>query len=250
MNDEAHIASPAASVRSVAVAEGYTRWAPLYDQTPNPLLAREERFLLPRLPDLRNRSVLDSACGTGRWLAKLMGLGSAFGVGIDTSPAMLRVAAARPSAATIARADCEHLPFSNGTFDLVICSFAVGHISSLDAMARELARVTQPNADVFVSDLHPDAHAQGWRVGFRDGDVAIEIQTQDRTAEEIVEAFCSHGFKCRMNVTLSLGEPERSLFTRAGKAHFFAEACRMPAVFVCQFQRLHSPLTTGKRDER
>lgn len=228
-------------VSAKPVAEGYERWAPLYDETPNPLLAREERYLLPLIPDLHNKSVLDSACGTGRWLEKLMARGSAFGVGIDSSMAMLQVAARKKTpAARLAKATCEDLPLSNGSFDFVVCSFAVGHIANLDSMARELARVTRPDADVFVSDLHPEAYEQGWRVGFRDGNTAIQIQTQRRSAEAIVEAFRSNGFNCRANATLSFGEPEKPLFVRAGKAHFFMEACRMPAVLVCRFQRVDS----------
>ena len=228
-------------VPAKSVAEGYERWAPLYDETPNPLLAREERYLLPLMPDLHNKSVLDSACGTGRWLEKLMVRGSAFGVGIDSSMAMLQVAARKKTAAAgLAKATCEDLPLSDGSFDFVICSFAVGHIANLESLARELARVTRPDADVFISDLHPEAYEQGWRAGFRDGDTAIQIQTQRRSAEAIIEAFCSNGFNCRANVTLSLGEPEEPFFVRAGKANVFTGACRVPAVLVCHFRRLYS----------
>lgn len=240
MNRAASVAA-LESVPAKPVAEGYERWAPFYDETPNPLLAREERYLLPLIPDLHNKSVLDSACGTGRWLEKLMAQGSALGVGIDSSMAMLQVAARKKTpAARLAKATCEDLPLANGSFDFVICSFAVGHIANLESMARELARVTRLDADVFISDLHPEAYERGWRAGFRDGDTAIQIQTQRRSAEAIIEAFCSNGFNCRANVTLSLGEPEEPFFVRAGKANFFTEACRMPAVLVCHFRRVYS----------
>jgi ubiquinone/menaquinone biosynthesis C-methylase UbiE len=247
MKSATGVTSDPAPEQVVAVAEGYRRWAPLYDHTPNPLLAREERFLLPMLPDLHCKSVLDSACGTGRWLERLMALGSGSGVGIDSSTAMLQVAAHK--SAVIGRlitASCEHLPLSNEAFDLVICSFAIGHISNLNNMARELARVTRSDADVFVTDLHPEACAQGWRVGFRDGAISLQIQTQYRSIAEIIEAFCSNGFKCQTKATLSLGEPEKPIFTQAGKTNFFVEACRMPAIFVCHFRRLDSTIGDGR----
>lgn len=241
MSSVANLRPDSAPLEPVAVAEGYARWAPFYDQTPNPLLAREERYLLSMLPDLQHKSVLDAACGTGRWLEKLLARGSGSSAGIDNSPAMLRVASSKNSASgRLARADCEYLPFRSGAFDFVICSFAVGHISNLSGMAREFARITRLDADVFVSDLHPEAYARGWRVGFREGDAAIQIRSQDRSAGEIVETFCSHGFRCELNVTLSLGQPEESVFAKAGKAHLFLEASRMPAVIVCRFRRLGS----------
>jgi ubiquinone/menaquinone biosynthesis C-methylase UbiE len=225
--------------RRVSAAEGYECWAPTYDEVPNPLLAREERHLLPLLTDAHNKSVLDLACGTGRWLERIMSQGCESGVGIDCSLAMLRVAGRKNAIkGRLAEADCENLPLPSAAFDLAICSFAVGHIRDLGAMVRELRRVTKAGADVFVSDLHPEAYSKGWRVGFRDGATAIQIEMRPGAADEIIQLFSSNGFECQTHEPLRLGDPERPLFARAGKSHSFIEACKVPAVFVCHFRRL------------
>jgi ubiquinone/menaquinone biosynthesis C-methylase UbiE len=227
---------------SVSAAEGYERWAPSYDHVPNPLLAREERHLLPLLTNLRNKSALDLACGTGRWLEKLMVGGCESGAGVDCSLAMLQVAAGKTGlSGRLARADCASLPLPSVSFDLAICSFAVGHMLDLAAVASELGRVTKCGADIFVTDLHPDAYLRGWRVGFRSASTPIQIETHSRSAEEIVRAFCANGFKCQNCEPLWLGEPEAPLFARAGRSYAFDEACTLPAVLVCHFQRIHSP---------
>jgi ubiquinone/menaquinone biosynthesis C-methylase UbiE len=234
----------------VPVREGYERWAPIYDSTPNPLLACEERYLLPFLADLSKKRILDLACGTGRWLERVMARGGPAGVGVDCSAAMLRVAG-RKEAITgrLAGAACESLPFRAGVFDLAICSFALGHIRDLEGVARELARVTKPGAEVFLSDLHPEAHARGWRVGFRDGSSAVHIAMLPRVAEEIVEAFQSNGFECLARLSLCLGDAEEPIFARAGKAHAFKEACQIPAVLLCRFRRRDSPSATRDGNE-
>lgn len=222
----------------ISVAEGYERWAPLYDDDPNPLLAREERYLEPLLQTLRGRSLLDLACGTGRWLERSVAQGTTLAVGIDSSVAMLRIAHQKSVIRThLAGANSENLPFSDATFDLAICSFALGHFPDLGLVVRELARVTKPEADVFVSDLHPEAYMRGWRVGFRYADAPMHIKTQARTTEEIIEAFCSNAFECQTQEALRLGEPERHIFDRAGKTNYFSEACSLPAVLVCRFRR-------------
>jgi hypothetical protein len=167
-----------------------------------------------------------------------MAQGCDSGVGIDCSIAMLRVAGKKSAiSGRLAGADCENLPLPSAAFDLAICSFAVGHIRDLGSMVRELGRVTRTGADVFVSDLHSEAYARGWRVGFRDGDTAIQIEMRPRAVEEIVHAFCSNGFNCQTHEALWLGEPERPLFVRAGKSTIFAQACQLPAVLVCHFRR-------------
>jgi ubiquinone/menaquinone biosynthesis C-methylase UbiE len=234
--------SPApGGTRRVSAAEGYESWAPSYDHAPNPLLAREERHLSPLLTNLRSKSVLDMACGTGRWLEKLVARGCESGVGIDCSGAMLQVAGQKSAIrGRLARADCESLPLPSTSFDLAICSFAVGHIRDLESMVRELGRVTKNGADIFVSDLHPEAYATGWRVGFRDGSTAVQIEMQPRVAEEMVHVFGSNGFQCQTHEPLWLGEPERPLFVQAGKSGSFADACTFPAVLVCHFRRTGS----------
>ena len=230
----------------VSAAQGYERWASSYDEVPNPLLAREERYLLPLLTELHNKSVLDLACGTGRWLEKVVVQGCESGMGIDRSSAMLRVAGRkRTIRGRLAKADCENLPLASAAFDLVICSFALGHIQDIGSTVRELARVTKHGADIFVSDLHPDAYAGGWRVGFRDSNTAVEIDMRPRAKEELVHAFCASAFESKSQITLWLGEPEKPLFTRAGKSHSFVEACRVPAVLVCHFRRNRSVQARG-----
>jgi ubiquinone/menaquinone biosynthesis C-methylase UbiE len=221
----------------VSVEEGYERWAATYDDAPNPLLHLEERKLIALLTDLGSKCTLDLACGTGRWLEKLSGMGTGLQVGVDFSAAMLRVAGKKAAVhGRLARADCLSLPFQASAFDLVVCSFALSHISDLGQALSELARVTKTGADVVVSDLHPEAYERGWRSGFRDSHNVVRIETTPRSPEQIVRAFYSAGFECLTHLPLCLGEPERPIFARAGKGHLFAPACQVPAVLVCHFR--------------
>lgn len=229
-------------LNNVGAEEGYERWAPTYDHTPNPLLAREERYLLPLLAGVRKKRVLDLACGTGRWLEKLAPhVESA--VGIDRSGGMLRVASTKCRiGGRFARAECVSLPFQTAVFDLVICSFALGHIHDLGLLVRELARVTNSGADLFITDLHPDAYRQGWRVGFRDKRAAAQITVLSRTAAEIIQPFYGNGFECLAQVPLWLGDAEEPIFAQAGKSDSFARACEVSAILVLHLRRLDSAI--------
>jgi ubiquinone/menaquinone biosynthesis C-methylase UbiE len=227
----------------LGVEEGYQRWAPYYDGAPNPLIAREERYIAPLLlPSLRGKRVLDLACGTGRWLQKAQMAGAEFAAGVDCSPAMLSIAAGKHSIhAKLALADCTKLPFGPVAFDFAICSFAIGHIEDLRMMVRELTSVMKPGGEVFVSDVHPEAYARGWRTGFRDVLGALQIEVVPRMTEEIIRAFYSGGFECLTYVSLCLGEAERPIFVSANKEHTFEKATRVPAVLVCHFKQRNPP---------
>ncbi len=221
----------------VSSQEGYERWAPNYDRLPNPLLALEERQLRSMLPPIEGKRVLDLACGTGRWLDWLMSSGASHGVGADFSPAML---AAAEEKATIRKrlvlADCRDLAFADSAFDLVICSFAVGHIRELQKVAHEIARVSAPGAEICVSELHPQAYEAGWRTGFRDRHGPVEITSLPRSVEELLTPWIRAGFECLRVVECRFGDAERKVFAEAGKGHTFEEFCKIPAVLICHFQ--------------
>jgi malonyl-CoA O-methyltransferase len=221
----------------VGIEEGYERWALTYDRMINPLIALEERHVTPLISTLPGGAVLDLACGTGRWLQKLVGRGASLGVGVDFSTAMLRVANTKPGlGGRLTRADWLRLPFRESIFDFSISSFALSHIVHLKAAVSELARLMKPNSDVFVTDLHAEAYARGWRTNFRDKRGIVEIEASPHTAESIAEAFSAAGFQCLANTPLYFGEAERPLFEKAGKTDFFGTARQIPAILFCHFR--------------
>jgi cytosine/adenosine deaminase-related metal-dependent hydrolase len=85
--------SSAAKLAAVAEYEGqrkdFALWSQTYDESPNPLLALEERYLAPLFGDVSGKRVLDVGCGTGRWLEPLANLSPGRLTGIDFSPEML-----------------------------------------------------------------------------------------------------------------------------------------------------------------
>jgi ubiquinone/menaquinone biosynthesis C-methylase UbiE len=219
------------------IEEGYRRWAPIYDATPNPVLALEERYLMPLLPLVQGKRILDLACGTGRWLQILVNMGPSLSVGIDLSTAMLAVAQKKGSLEGIlAKADCTRLPFRGQCFDLVVFSFALGHVADIGRMIKELARVMKPDADLYVSDIHPEAYDKGWRTGFRDEVSAAEIEHSPRSLTSIREHFGSAGFSSLQTLPCVFGKPERPIFDRAGKGERFDSLRQIPAIYVCHFK--------------
>ncbi len=117
----------------------------------SPLEDRATYDLLELQPD---DVVLDVACGPGnisRRLLTRLGPGGLL-VGIDASPTMLARAVADTDAANAAymRADAEHLPFADASFDAVCCYAALYLMGRpFDAIA-EMARVLKPSGRIAV----------------------------------------------------------------------------------------------------
>ena len=108
----------------------------------------------------RNR-LLDIGCGTGIVLDLSIGLFD-FRVGIDISMGMLQVC--RKKHQSIARADCDLLPFAAKTFNVVSCCSVLHHLPEVDILFREAFRVLEPGG-VFYSDYDPNLKSEGSLAG-------------------------------------------------------------------------------------
>jgi ubiquinone/menaquinone biosynthesis C-methylase UbiE len=221
--------------RRVSLAEGYRLWSETYDEL-NPLHILEERVLLPRLPNLQGKVAFDVACGTGRWLRRLLAQGAQAAFAADLSAEMLAQAARHSTAGHLLRADCRALPLRDLAADVIVCSLAIGHISGPAKLARELARIARPGADVFLSDFHPAAHARDWRRAFRSGEELVQVPSLAHSLEAVLEAFRCAGFQVVRCEEPYIGEPERDIFAGLGKLHLFDAACETPVFYIFHFR--------------
>jgi 2-polyprenyl-3-methyl-5-hydroxy-6-metoxy-1,4-benzoquinol methylase len=96
-------------------------------------------------------SVLEIGCGTGSLLSALS---PAHGVGIDVSPRMVEIAAAKHPTLSFRVADAE--AFDPGeTFDFVIVPDVVEHLSDVGAMFRSVRIGCHAGTRVIVTSVNP-----------------------------------------------------------------------------------------------
>ena len=203
----------------VSAREGYALWADTWDATPSPIVALEHRALLPWIARLHPRRAIDVGCGTGRWTARLSA------IGVDASPAMLAVAAAKPGLrGRLAVADATALPIASAAADLVLCALTLGHIQ----------RSGRRHAGIRP---HPGAgrHAPAHRLSPRRRRARLAAHLPPRRTRLRTGESCLHGGSAarRAHRTWSLSSarrrrsenPSARSFDAAGKPELFAAAC-------------------------
>ncbi|MFQ5813168.1 MAG: class I SAM-dependent methyltransferase [Anaerolineae bacterium] len=149
----------------------YTILAPIYDLF-RPwwiaAMAREaeeclESEILPRYLTPHTR-ILDLGCGTGVNLERLLRLGLPFRtyVGLDLTPAMLARARLKGHALTevkgngycdqvrLLRGDMRRVPFSDASFDFVLSTWAVEHVTPVKQVVCEGLRVLKPGGHLVL----------------------------------------------------------------------------------------------------
>ncbi|MFC1530426.1 class I SAM-dependent methyltransferase [Gemmatimonadota bacterium] len=140
------------------MARDHFHWqAYFYD----PVIGRFNRILreiaMSMLPPCEGAHVLDVGCGTGMHLELYARSGCTI-AGLDSSPAMLKIARKRlGTEADLREADALEMPFGDGVFDIVLASlFLHEHAPETRlAILRQMNRVMKPAGHMMIVDFHP-----------------------------------------------------------------------------------------------
>jgi len=184
----------------LSVQDGYAKWAEVYDDGGNPLIAVEEPAMLGLLGDVAGKDVLDAACGTGRYAVRLAQAGARV-CGVDASEEMLAAAKRKQSEAGVnvdfRLGDLTRLPCADASFDLAVCALALCHVADLSSVFAELARVLRPGGRLIVSDFHPFCLQVGWRTVFTTPEASYFIENQYHLTQDYLDALLANGFVLR-----------------------------------------------------
>jgi ubiquinone/menaquinone biosynthesis C-methylase UbiE len=108
------------------------------------------QVLESELPDWRDKRILDVGCGTGAILQRLGN--PAKNVGIDLAPEAVSFSKQR-GLNNVRQGDICALPFSDASFDAVICSSVLYHqwVANVEGAVREMQRVLCPGGVALIN---------------------------------------------------------------------------------------------------
>jgi ubiquinone/menaquinone biosynthesis C-methylase UbiE len=139
------------------VRRSFERQVSLFAGDDSPFARRPASTLAWLEPLHADMIVLDVACGAAH-AAETAAPHVRQVVGVDLTPALLRVGADRLQGAGIANVllqegNAAALPFVDASFDLVMCRGALHHFPDPTPPVAEMARVCRPGGRVVVSDM-------------------------------------------------------------------------------------------------
>jgi SAM-dependent methyltransferase len=147
--------------------------------------------LLRAVAELRPQRVLDAACGDG-WVTSMISAPEV--IGIDLSPTAVEAARSRGLDARVA--DVQKLPFADGSFDVVLCNYALDHVRNRRKAIAELARVVRPGGRFLGVYNGPDHLSELWTAVDRSVGSEFDCATgpdQLAASFERVECRTAHG---------------------------------------------------------
>jgi ubiquinone/menaquinone biosynthesis C-methylase UbiE len=132
--------------------------------------------------------------------------------GIDVSPAMLAIARRRAKdlnhPADLREADAHALPFADGSFDTVVCTFSLCAIPDERRAVAEMKRVLRPGGELLLAD-----HIAGSAWPVRAVQRLLEVVTVPLGGEHFLrhplEQVRAEGFDVQLQERFKLGIVER-----------------------------------------
>ena len=135
--------------------KAFNQQAVTYDQDMRGQHARSlYPILLEKLSDISYHSALDLGCGTGEMIKMILEQDAQKSLtGIDLSEKMLEIAKGKlTDRSKLLLGDSEHLPFQDGTFDVVYCNDSFHHYPAPQNVLREVHRVLKPCGTFLLGD--------------------------------------------------------------------------------------------------
>jgi SAM-dependent methyltransferase len=128
----------------------HDKLAPTYQDFASPVTALAISPLLNAAQVRPGATLLDVATGPGSLALEATKLGMIC-TGVDLSPGMIQLAEKSNLGIAFRVADVEHLPFTDASFDAVVCNFGLGHFPYPEASVAECVRVLKPGGRIALS---------------------------------------------------------------------------------------------------
>jgi ubiquinone/menaquinone biosynthesis C-methylase UbiE len=136
--------------------------------------------------DLKDKTVTDVGCGTGRHWQEIFSCGPAKLTGFDVSDEMLKMLQKKfPGAETYLLSTNKLAPMADDTCDCVVSTLTIAHIRDAGEAIAEWSRVLKPGGDIVITDYHPVALAKGGKRTFSHNNHTIAIKNYVHSIESI-----------------------------------------------------------------
>lgn len=219
--------SPANPIEQLNPVSAYDIWADNYDNQPgNLMLDLDEQVFSALLHgvDIENKRIADIGCGTGRHWDKLLKANPLSLTGFDVSAGMLKHLQDKyPQADTYRITDNEFSFVPDDTYDVIVSTLTVAHISDIKEALNAWARIAGEQADIIITDFHPIALAAGGQRTFEHNKTHIAVENHVHYVYEIEEILLKQGFNTISIDERVVDESVRSYYADKNALHVYEQ---------------------------
>lgn len=226
-------------------ADAYDLWSEDYDVQPGNLMLDLDEVLFPKLLDqaiIRNKSVADIGCGTGRHWSKILQMHPAGLIGFDVSEGMLNKLRTKfLSANTFKINDNSLSNVQDGAFDTIISTLTVAHIENIELALLAWCRILKPSADVIITDFHPQLLAFGGKRTFKHHNERLAVKNYVHAVGTIKDLLFQNGFRPIREEEIKIDESMRHYYANQNALSVYEQFKGFPVIYGIHLRRGNDP---------
>ena len=222
-------------------SEAYDLWATDYDHQPSNLMLDLDKIIFNRLIgsiDVKNRSVADIGCGTGRHWEKIISKEPARLTGFDVSNGMLDKLKEKFRGAEVLQIKDDVFPeIPDASFDILISTLTVAHIKKIEQAINAWCRNLKNTAEIILTDFHPQLLAHGGKRTFEHDHQHISITNFVHPVNKIKDLFYQNGFTVVAEEERMINETVKEYYTSQNALHVYDKFKGLPVIYGLHLKR-------------
>ena len=221
--------------------DAYDLWSEDYDAQPGNLMLDLDEVLFPKLVShdiIKNKTVADIGCGTGRHWQKLMQMQPADITGFDVSGGMLdKLREKFPGAKTHKITDNLLSSAPDAAFDTIISTLTVAHIENIEQALDAWCRILKPEADIIITDFHPKLLAFGGKRTFKHGQEHLAVTNYVHAVDSIKYVLTQNGFRLINEEEISIDETVKHYYEQQNAVKVYEQFKGFPVIYGIYLKR-------------
>jgi ubiquinone/menaquinone biosynthesis C-methylase UbiE len=215
--------------------EAYDIWSDSYDAQPGNLMLDLDEMIFTGLMkdiDLKNKTVADIGCGTGRHWQKIYEKSPAVVMGFDVSAGMLHQLIQKfPHAITQRTTDNLLKNVPDSSVDLLVTTLTIAHIKNIEEAMYAWSRILKNEGDLVITDFHPIMLGKGGKRSFRHDGRSLSVVNYVHPLEKVKKIFSQHGLTVVEQVERKVNEEVRSYYEAQNALSVYDRYAGMPVIY-------------------
>jgi ubiquinone/menaquinone biosynthesis C-methylase UbiE len=214
--------------------KAYNLWAAAYDAQPdNLMLVLDEQLFTGLLNEtvLKDKTVVDIGCGTGRHWKEILSRSPLSLIGYDVSAEMLRILQQKFPQQKAIRLVNNEVGEPSNSCDIVISTLALAHIPNPEAAMQEWVRILKPGGEIIITDYHPEALTKGGNRTFRYNNKLVAVKNYVHTLTRVLAIAKQLELTVLRTVERKIGEEVKVFYEKQNALSVYEKFKGVPIIY-------------------